>query len=46
MTDVSLTYADVVARDEAKIDLDGKQEKVIMIKCQSCGRLNEEDSKF
>ena len=34
------------ALDEAKIDLGGKQEKVIMIKCQSCGKLNEEDSKF
>ena len=34
------------ALDEAGIDLGGKQEKVIMIKCQSCGKLNEEDSKF
>jgi hypothetical protein len=34
------------ALDEARIDLGGKPEKVIMIKCQSCGKLNEEDSKF
>jgi hypothetical protein len=34
------------ALDEAKIDLGGKSEKVIMIKCQSCGKLNEQDSKF
>ncbi|MBN2211735.1 MAG: zinc-ribbon domain-containing protein [Sedimentisphaerales bacterium] len=24
----------------------GEPEKVIMIKCRSCGKLNEEDSKF
>jgi len=34
------------ALDEAQINLGGKPEKVIMIKCQSCGKLNEEDSKF
>lgn len=40
------------ALDEADIDLShlgagGRQpEKVIMIKCRECGRLNEEDSKF
>ncbi len=32
--------------DEAQISLGGKSEKVIMIKCPSCGKLNEEDSKF
>jgi hypothetical protein len=34
------------ALDEADIDLGAKKEKVIMIRCQSCGKLNEEDSKF
>ena len=35
------------ALDEADISLGAKNpEKVIMIKCQSCGQLNEEDSKF
>jgi hypothetical protein len=34
------------ALDEAKLDLMGKQKKIIMIKCQNCGKLNEEDSKF
>ena len=34
------------ALEEAKIDLGGKPEKVIMIKCQDCGKLNGEDSKF
>jgi hypothetical protein len=34
------------ALDEAQIDLSGTKEKVIMIKCQKCGKLNEEDSKF
>ncbi len=34
------------ALEEAQIDLGGKKERVIMIKCQSCGKLNEEDSKF
>jgi uncharacterized OB-fold protein len=35
------------ALDEADIKL-GKSdsEKVIMIKCRKCGKLNEEDSKF
>jgi hypothetical protein len=36
--------------DAADIDLNGigksEPEKVIMIKCQKCGKLNEEDSKF
>ena len=33
--------------EEADIDLGaGKSEKVIMIKCRECGKLNEEDSKF
>lgn len=35
------------ALDEADINLGaGKPEKVIMVKCPSCGKLNEEDSKF
>jgi hypothetical protein len=34
------------ALDEAQIDLGAKKEKVVTIKCQSCGKLNEEDSKF
>ena len=33
--------------DEADIKIGaGKSEKIIMIKCQACGKLNEEDSKF
>jgi len=36
--------------DEAGLDLGGlggkKTERVVMIKCRGCGRLNEEDSKF
>ncbi len=32
--------------DEADIHLGGKAEKVVMLKCPSCGKLNEEDSKF
>lgn len=32
--------------DEANINLGGKPEKVVMIKCPACGKLNEEDSKF
>jgi hypothetical protein len=32
--------------DESEINIGGKSEKIIMIKCQSCGKLNEEDSKF
>ena len=34
------------ALDEADIDLGGKPERVVMIKCPGCGKLNEEDSKF
>jgi len=34
------------ALDEANINLSGKSEKIIMIKCRDCGKLNEEDSKF
>ena len=35
------------ALDEADIRLGGaKPERVVMIKCLSCGKLNEEDSKF
>ncbi len=34
------------ALDEAQIDLSGAKEKVIMLKCQKCGKLNEQDSKF
>jgi hypothetical protein len=34
------------ALDEADIHLGGKSEKVIMIKCKKCSKLNEEDSKF
>lgn len=34
------------ALDEAKVDLSGQPERVVMVKCPSCGRLNEEDSKF
>ena len=34
------------ALDEADISLGSKSERVIMIKCRSCGKLNEEDSKF
>ncbi len=33
--------------DEADIHLGGgKPERVVMIKCPACGKLNEEDSKF
>lgn len=32
--------------EEADIDLGGGSEKVVMIKCQNCGKLNEEDSRF
>jgi hypothetical protein len=38
-----------VAKDlleAAEINPGNKQEKVVMIKCQNCGKLNEEDSKF
>lgn len=34
------------ALEEANVNLGGKPERVIMIKCPSCGKLNEEDSKF
>ncbi len=34
------------ALEEVKPGVDGKPEKVIMIKCPACGKLNEEDSKF
>jgi hypothetical protein len=35
------------ALDEAGISLGGKQpERVVMVKCQACGRLNQEDAKF
>ena len=35
------------ALDEADIDLGGGgSEKVVMVKCRACGKLNEEDSKF
>jgi hypothetical protein len=34
------------ALDAAVVNFGGKSEKVIMIKCASCGKLNEEDSKF
>ncbi|MBN2684334.1 MAG: hypothetical protein JXR40_03565 [Pontiellaceae bacterium] len=32
--------------NEADINLSGKPERIIMIKCTACGKLNEEDSKF
>jgi hypothetical protein len=35
------------ALDEAGISLAGKSpERVIMVKCQACGKLNQEDAKF
>jgi hypothetical protein len=34
------------AMDEADVHLGSRPEKVVMIKCPACGRLNEEDSKF
>ncbi|MCF7956807.1 MAG: zinc ribbon domain-containing protein [Phycisphaerae bacterium] len=34
------------ALDEADINLGGKSEKVIMVRCLACSKLNEEDSKF
>jgi hypothetical protein len=35
------------ALDEADVELGtGKAERVIMVKCRECGKLNEEDSKF
>jgi len=32
--------------DEADLNLGGRSEKVVMIKCRACGKLNEEDSRF
>ena len=34
------------ALDEADLDIGTSKERVVMIRCQSCGQLNEEDSKF
>ncbi|MCP5020646.1 MAG: zinc ribbon domain-containing protein [bacterium] len=34
------------ALDEADIDLGGKSEQVVMVRCTKCRKLNEEDSKF
>lgn len=34
------------ALDEADLNLGGKPETVVMIRCTACGMLNEEDSKF
>ncbi|MDD5706843.1 MAG: zinc ribbon domain-containing protein [Kiritimatiellae bacterium] len=34
------------ALDEANVNLGGKPEKVVMVKCPACGKLNEEGSKF
>lgn len=34
------------ALDEADISIGGQSRKVVMIKCSTCGKLNEEDSKF
>jgi hypothetical protein len=34
------------ALDEAGVKLGGAPEKVVMVKCRACGKLNEEDSKF
>lgn len=34
------------ALDEADVDLGGRSERVVMVKCRACGKLNEEDSKF
>lgn len=34
------------ALDEADLHLGGNPQRVIMIKCPACGKLNEEDSKF
>lgn len=35
------------ALDEAKFGADaGRPERVVMVKCRECGRLNEEDSRF
>ena len=34
------------ALSEADVSLGGKTEKIIMIKCRACGKLNPEDAKF
>jgi hypothetical protein len=34
------------ALEEADVNLSHKAEKVIMVKCQHCGKLNEENAKF
>lgn len=34
------------ALDEADVSLGARAERVVMIKCRACGKLNEEDSKF
>ena len=34
------------ALDEADVHLGGQPERVVMLKCPTCGKLNEEDSKF
>ena len=34
------------ALDEAKVDLPGQPQRVVMVKCPACARLNEEDSKY
>lgn len=34
------------ALDEGDINLGGRSERVVMIKCRECSHLNEEDSKF
>lgn len=34
------------ALEAADVNLGGKAEKVVMIKCRACGKLNEEDSRF
>jgi hypothetical protein len=34
------------ALDEADIHLGGRTDKVVVIKCRECGKLNEDDSKF
>ena len=34
------------ALDQSDVNLGGRPDKVVMIKCPSCGKLNEEDSKY
>lgn len=34
------------AMDEAQVSLGGKPERIIMVKCRACGKLNNEDAKF